>query len=385
MTKSLSNKFNKLPRYLFAEIDEMKRRIQNQGMDIINLSIGDPDQPTPPHIIDQLYKSSKEPKNHNYPPYNGIYEFRETIVSWFTKRFNVKLDPQTEILTLIGAKEGIFHSPLAFINSGDVVLIPNPGYPVYYGGTIFADGIPYFMPLLRKNNFLPDLSIIPQNILNKARIIFINYPNNPTTAIASIDFFKQLVEFCYKNNIIILHDNPYGEITLDDYVSPSILQVDGAKEISIEFHSLSKTYNMTGWRIGFAVGNKNLIKALTTIKENADSGVFIPIQYAGIEALSGPQECVLKMRNLYKERRDTFVEGAKKLNWDVIIPIATLYVWVPISYSSIKFSKMLLEKAGVVVTPGIGFGEYGEGYIRIALTADKERIQEAVERIKKVI
>lgn len=381
-----SNKFSQLPRYLFAEIDEMKREALKEKKDIIDLSIGDPDQPTFPHIIEALYEATKKPVNHKYPTYNGMQKFRETVALWFNQRFKVKLCPETEILTLIGAKEGLFHSPFAFINPGDMVLIPNPGYPVYYGATIFAGGIPHFMPLLRENNFLPDIENISKNILKKTKILFINYPNNPTTGVASYDFLKFLVEFCHRNKIIILHDTPYSEITFDDYISPSLLQLEGAKEITLEFYSFSKTYNMAGFRLGFVVGNKDLIRNLTRLKENTDSGVFQAIQYAGIEALTSSQKCVLKLKKIYEERRNTLLNGLKELNWEFIIPQATLYNWLPIpfQYSSLEFTKLLLEKVAIVTTPGIGFGEYGEGYIRIALTVNKERIKQAIERIKKI-
>jgi LL-diaminopimelate aminotransferase len=290
------------------------------------------------------------------------------------------------VLTLIGSKEGIGHLPLAFVNPGDIVLIPDPAYPVYLGGTLFAGGTPYRIPLLRANDFLPDLWKIPQSVLSSAKILYLNYPNNPTCAVASLDFFNQVVEFAYKANIIVCHDAAYTEVVFDGYKPPSFLQADGAKEVGVEFHSLSKTYNMTGWRIGFVVGNKEILQKLKKVKSNLDSGVFQAIQYAGIAALSGSQACVEEMRKIYKERRDILVDGLRKLGWEILKPKATFYLWiqVPKGYTSTLFASKLLKMAGIITTPGVGFGEYGEGYIRVALTVGREKLKEVVERMSKI-
>ncbi|MFH1612562.1 MAG: LL-diaminopimelate aminotransferase [bacterium] len=387
MCFSFSDKINHLPKYLFAQIDEIKKQVASKGINIINLGIGDPDIPTPSHIIDALIKSVQNPVNHQYPSYNGLLEFRKAVSFWFEKRFNIKLNPDQEIVSLIGSKEGIFHFPLAFINKEDIVLVPNPAYPVYKSGTIFAEGIPYMMPLLKENDFLPDLDVIPENIRNKAKIMFLNYPNNPTGAVASLEFFKKAVDFAHKYNIIIAHDNAYSEICFNNYKAPSIFQIDGSFDCAIEFHSLSKTYNMTGWRIGFAVGNKKLIKALGSVKENVDSGVFQPIQYAAITALTSSQDCIKQNINIYQKRREVVLSEFKKIGIEIELPKATIYLWIPVpnEKKSLEFCQNILEKTGVVFTPGIGFGEYGEGYFRISLTLDEVKLQEAISRIKNVL
>jgi len=382
----LSKKINSLPPYLFVEIDKAKRRTQAEGRDIIDLGVGDPDQPTPLHIIEKLYQAARDPATHRYTLDQGIPVLRQAIADWYKSRFSVELDPETEILPLIGSKEGIAHFPLAFLDTGDYSLVPDPSYPPYKGGTILAGGKPYLMPLRQVNAFLPDLKIIPLNILKKAKLMYINYPNNPTAATAESDFYKEIVKFASKNRIIVLSDLAYSEIVYDGYRPSSFLEVEGAKEFAIEFHSLSKTYNMTGWRIGWACGNARLISALAKIKSNIDSGIFSAIQLAGIIALEGPQQHIKSICRLYQERRDVLISGLNSLGWQATLPKATFYVWlkIPQKTDSIKFSKILLEKADIVVTPGVGFGKYGEGYIRIALTVSKERIIEAIERVKKV-
>ncbi|MCK4261729.1 LL-diaminopimelate aminotransferase [bacterium] len=379
-----ASRLNNLPPYLFAKIDEMKQKAMEEGVDIIDLGIGDPDLPTPGHIIQRLYEAAKDPANHRYASYNGLRELREAIAKWYERRFQVKLDPESEILPLVGSKEGIGHIPLAFINEGDIVLVPDPGYPVYRAGTVLSGGEPYFMPLLSQNGFLPDLSAISEEIARKAKLMFLNYPNNPTTATASEEFFREVVRFAQKFNIVICHDGAYSEVTFDGYRAPSFLEVEGAKEVGIEFHSLSKTYNMTGWRIGFAVGSREVLANLLRVKTNLDSGIFQAIQYAGIEALTGSEDETLKAVRVYRERRDTLVESLKELGWQPITPKATFYVWIPVpnGCTSMEFVSTLLRKAGIVTTPGVGFGEYGEGFIRVALTVPRERIKEAVERIR---
>lgn len=382
----LAERIKGLPKYLFAKIDEMKKEAMAKGIDIIDLGVGDPDLPTFEPIVKKLKEAVDNPENHRYPSYIGLLQFRQAVAGWYNKRFNVSLDPQSEVLSLIGSKEGIGHIHLAFINPGDIVLVPDPGYPVYKAGTVLAGGTPYLMPLLKENGFLPDLSSIPKDILDKAKLMFINYPNNPTAAVADREFFTEVIKFARENNIIICHDTAYSEMAYDGYKPLSFLEIEGAKEVGIEFHSLSKTYNMTGWRIGFAVGNKKILAGLGTIKTNLDSGIFQAIQYAGIEALTGPQDNVAKMNKIYQERRDVLVNGLKEIGLQVDFPKATFYVWitVPKKYNSADFTALLLEKAGVLSTPGNGFGEYGEGYVRMALTVDKKRLKEAVERIKKL-
>ncbi len=380
---SVAQRLSKLPPYLFAEIDRMKQEAIRRGMDIINLGIGDPDLPTPPHIVKRMQEASADPRNHQYPSYEGMLSFRQAVADWYSKRFGVALDPETEVLSLIGSKEGIGHIPLAFVDSGGIVLIPDPGYPVYQAGTVLAEGVPYFMPLTRERSFLPDLDAIPSEVLKKARILFLNYPNNPTAAVAPRAFFAEAVAFARKHRLILCHDAAYSEVAYDGYLPESILAVEGAKDVAIEYHSLSKTYNMTGWRIGFAVGCRKVLSGLGRIKTNLDSGVFQAVQEAAIAALSGPQECVEAMRAVYRERRDALVDGLTALGFAVEKPKATFYVWigVPKGHTSASFASALLSEVGIVMTPGTGFGRHGEGYIRAALTVDVSRVKEAVERI----
>lgn len=379
----VAQRLSKLPPYLFAEIDRLKQEAIRRGMDIVNLGVGDPDLPTPSHIIARMQEASADPRHHQYPSYEGMLSFRQTVADWYSKRFGVTLDPATEVLSLIGSKEGIGHIPLAFVDPGDIVLVPDPGYPVYQAGTVFAEGIPYFMPLRRERSFLPDLDAIPSEVLKKARIMFLNYPNNPTAAVASRAFFAEAVDFARRHRLILCHDAAYSEMAYDGYLPESLLAIEGAKDVAIEYHSLSKTYNMTGWRIGFAVGCREILSGLGRIKTNLDSGVFQAVQEAAITALNGPQECVEAMRAVYKARRDALVDGLTALGFTVDRPKATFYVWigVPNGYTSASFASVLLSEAGIVMTPGTGFGPSGEGYIRAALTVDVSRIQEAVQRI----
>jgi len=346
--------------------------------------IGDPDQPTPKHIIDELYKAAQDPANHKYALDAGLPRLREVIANWYKERFGVELDPVTEILPLIGSKEGIAHIPLAFTNPGDVSLIPDPCYPPYKSGTLFAGGEPYLMPLLAGNDFLPDFDIIDDQVLDRAKLLYLNYPNNPTAAMATKEFFDRVVEFSRSNNLIVCHDAAYSEMYYDDCQPLSFLQSDGAKEVGVEFHSLSKTYNMTGWRVAFAVGNSKVIEGLAKVKSNVDSGIFQAVQAAGIMALEGPQDYVEEMKQMYQARRDVLVDGLNSLGWKVAKPKATFYVWIPVppGYTSTELVRLLLEKTSIVTTPGVGFGPNGEGYIRMTLTVSKERLQEAVDRIK---
>ncbi|MDR3092671.1 MAG: LL-diaminopimelate aminotransferase [Endomicrobium sp.] len=381
-----NEKLKKLPPYLFIEIDRKKKEAIERGADIISLGVGDPDLPTPDHIIKSVQEAVTKPINHQYPFGSGLLSYRKAIVEWYKKRFKVDLSAD-EVCALIGSKEGIGHMHLGFINPGDVVLIPEPGYPVYNTGTIFTDGVPYFMPLLEKNGFLPDLDAIPADILKKAKLIFINYPNNPTAAVAPREFYLKLIEFAKKNNIIVAADAAYSEIYYDENEKPlSFLEFSGAKEVGVEFHSLSKTYNMTGWRIGWVCGNKDVVAGILKVKDNYDSGVFQAIQEAAITALTSSQECVKNSRKIYKERRDILVEGLRGLGWEVDLPKASFYVWakVPKGYTSSQTVSKLLDEAAIICTPGNGMGKSGEGYVRFALTVNVPRIKETVERISKI-
>jgi LL-diaminopimelate aminotransferase len=383
----LADRVRSLPPYLFASIDRMKQEAVSRGVDLIDLSIGDPDLPTPGHIIDALKNAADKPEYHRYPSYEGMLLFREAVAGWYYKRFNVDLDVNAEVISLIGSKEGIGHIPLAFINPGDVVLVPSPGYPVYPVGTVFAEGEPYLMPLREENDFLPDLSVIPDSVCKRAKLMFLNYPNNPTAAVCHRAFFEMAISFAEKNNIIICHDAAYSEIYYDGKRPLSFLELDGAKEVGIEFHSLSKTFNMTGWRIGFAVGNRDVIAGLGKIKTNLDSGVFEAIQDAGASAFKTSDNILSWIRNTYQERRDILFEGLTGLGFQLKRPEATFYLWakVPSGFNSTAFSAHLLETTGVLVTPGVGFGAPGEGYIRFALTQSAQRIEEAIDRIKNAL
>ena len=381
----VATRIKTLPPYLFAAIDEMKQKAIARGVDIINLGIGDPDLPTPTAIVESLGKAAKNPKHHQYPSYEGMLSFRKAVADWYKRRFNVTLDPASEVLTLIGSKEGIGHIPLAFVDPGDIVLVPSPGYPVYPVGTSFAGGVSHFMPLTKQNGFLPDLKAIPKDVAKKAKLMFLNSPNNPTSVIMNKDYFKRVVAFAQENQVIVRHDAAYSEIFYDGKPPASFMEVDGAKDVGIEFHSLSKTYNMTGWRIGFAVGHKQVLAGLGKVKSNLDSGCFQAIQEAGITALSLDDSVTDDLRKIYQERRDTLVPGLKQLGLEVDPPPAAFYIWVtvPKGYTSTSFTAHLLEKAGIVTTPGNGFGAPGEGYIRMTVCTTKERLAEAVGRIRK--
>ena len=378
-----AERLKRLPPYLFKEIDRKKEEVMARGVDIIDLGVGDPDLPTPSHIIEAMKDAVESPANHRYPSYSGMNEFKSAVAEWYKNRFRVDLDPGKETVSLIGSKEGIAHLPLAFINPGDVALVPSPAYPVYHIATMFAGGESYFMPLVSQNGFLPDLDSIPTEVAERARLMFINYPNNPTAAVADLEFFDRVVEFASKNKVLVCHDAAYTEMAFDGYRPPSFMEAEGARDVGIEFHSLSKTYNMTGWRIGFAVGNMEAIDGLGGIKSNIDSGVFQAVQMAGIKALREDQSCVKEMTEVYSRRRDMMVKGLKEAGFDVESPKATFYLWieVPKGYTSAQLATQLLEK-GVVVTPGNGFGEPGEGYFRMALTQKRDRLTEAIERIK---
>ncbi len=383
-----AERIKNLPPYLFVRIDEKVRALKEKGADIISLGMGDPDLPPPKHVIEALKKAAEDPKNLHYPTSVGLLEFRKAVSEWYKERFGLEFDPEKEIVSLIGSKEGLYYASASYVNPGDIGLAPDPGYPVYGIGISLAGGKPYYMPLKEKNSFLPDYSTIPEDILKKAKLLFINYPNNPTSATATREFFEETIELGKKYDILICHDNSYSEITLqEDYVPMSILEIKGAKDIAVEFHSVSKTFNMTGFRIGWVLGREDVVQAIGKIKSNIDSGIFEPIQHAAIAALRGPKDHIYKMREVYKKRRDLIIKWFKKLGWEIEPPKATIYVWakVPKGFTSMEFSEVLLERAHVIVTPGNGYGPSGEGYIRIALTATCERIEEAFQRIEKAL
>ena len=379
-----ADRLKALPPYLFKELDRQRDEVKSKGIDIIDLGVGDPDLPTPDHIIARLAESARDPENHRYPSYTGMGDFRAAVARWYDRKYGVGLKPNDEVVTLIGSKEGIAHLPLAFINPGDVALVPEPAYPVYHIGTLFAGGISHFMPLTAENGFKPDLSAIPADVAAKARVIFINYPNNPTGAVAGEDFYEEVIAFAKKHEIIVVSDAAYSEMSYDGYQPPSLLQVPGGREVGIELHSLSKTYNMTGWRIGWAAGRAEVVEGLGRVKSNIDSGAFQAVQWAGIEALEGDQSCVAEMREIYRQRREVLVSGLQEAGLKVQPPKATFYLWVgvPDGLTSAEFSTRVLAEAGVVCTPGNGFGPSGEGYIRMTLCETAERLKEAVGRIK---
>ncbi len=375
-----------LPPYLFAAIDDMKQRAMARGVDIINLGVGDPDLPTPAPIIERLREAAADPAHHQYPSYDGMLSFRTAVANWYKKRFHVTADPTSEVLTLIGSKEGIAHVPMAFIDPGDVVLVPSPGYPVYPVAAGFAGGTTYEMPLVKQHGFLPDLDAVPQNVLKRAKLMYLNSPNNPTSVIADVTFFQRVVDFAKAHHVIVCHDAAYSEIFYDGQRPPSFLEADGAMDVGIEFHSLSKTFNMTGWRLGFAVGRQEVIAGLGKVKSNVDSGVFQAIQEAGITALESDDQLTDGLRTIYQERRDVLVTGLRSLGLTFAPPSAAFYVWVevPEGFTSTSFTAHLLEHAGIVTTPGNGFGAPGEGYVRMTITTPQERLAEAVDRMKHV-
>jgi LL-diaminopimelate aminotransferase len=380
----LSKRISGLQPYIFAEIDRKVAEKRDEGVDIVDFGIGDPDLPTPSHIVDILCLEASKVENQRYPSYQGMPRFRRAAADWMYRRFGVELDPATEILALIGSKEGIAHLPIAFVDEGDIALVPDPAYPVYRTGVLFCGGRPVEVPLLEKNNFLPDLSDIGEETWRKAKIFFFNYPNNPTSAVADAGFFEDLVDYARKYDVLLAHDNAYSEITYDGYRAPSLMQIPGAREVGIEFHSLSKTYNMTGWRIGFAVGGKNIIEAFGRVKTNIDSGVFSAIQLAGIGALEGSQDCVQRNRETYQSRRDRLLSALRDIGWEASPPKGSLYVWmkVPSGFDSQSFTEELLERTGVVVAPGSAYGSCGEGYVRFSLTIPEDRLDEGVNRLR---
>lgn len=373
---------------IFSEMDDLRRNVEARGVNVINLGIGSPDQPPAAHVREALASAVREETNYGYTLTQGINELRQSIANWYRERFAVELDPMSEVLSLMGSQDGLAHIYTAFINPGDLALIPDPGYPIYTTGLLLAGGRKYPMPLTAKNNYLPDLSKIPVDIARKAKLMFLNYPNNPVAATADLEFFQQVVEFAQKFKIIVCHDNAYSELAYDGYKPPSFLQAKGAKDVGIEFHSVSKSYNLAGCRLGFVVGNPQVIQGLALVKSNIDYGVFKPIQVAAVAALEGSQEAVRKNASNYQRRRDVLVDGLAHCGWPMPKPKGSMFVWAPLPgkyISSYRFAVDLLEKAGVVVIPGVAFGEQGEGYVRIALVQEPEVLQEVVTRVAKFL
>lgn len=381
----IANRLKSIPPYVFAEIGKKAAAKAAQGVDIINLGIGDPDQPTPKHIVDAMHKAIDIPANHKYPPFGGTKEYREAAATWCHNRFGFEVNPESELTSLIGSKEGIHNIICAFVDPGDIVLVPDPAYPVYRTSTILAGGEPYFMPLTPANEFLADLDAIPADVARRAKLMFLNYPNNPTAAVANLDYYEKAVSFARKHDILLVHDLAYSEMTFDGYRAHSIFEVAGAKDIAIELHSLSKTYNMTGWRIGFAIGNQKAVKALAQLKSNIDTDVFRAVQVAAIAAFTGPTDHIDYCNKLYIERRDVAVAALRKLGWAVKPNKATFYMWLPVpaGQTAAEFSNKMLDEAGIVVPPGTAYGPCGEGFFRISLCTDKSRLKEAFERMEK--
>jgi LL-diaminopimelate aminotransferase len=379
----LSRRIENLPPYLFVEINRKIAEKRAKGEEVVSFAIGDPDIPTPPHIIKKLCEAAEDPANHRYPETEGLPELRQAIAGWYKKRFDVSLDADKEVLPLIGSKEGVAHIAFCFIDFRDVALVPDPAYPVYAISTMLASGNPYYMPLTEKNNFLPDLNAVPAYILQRAKLLWISYPNNPTSAVADLDFFNRVVEFARKHKLAVCHDGPYSEVAFDGYQPVSFMQAEGARELGVEFHSLSKTYNMTGWRIGMAVGNGVMIDALKRLKSNLDSGVPQAIQRAAIAALTGPQDCVKEHNDVYQRRRDLIIEVLNNIGLEAKPPKASLFIWakVPQGYSSVEFAADLLDKVGVAVTPGVGYGKHGEGYVRLSLTVPDATIVKGLSKL----
>jgi LL-diaminopimelate aminotransferase len=381
----IAKRIETLPPYLFAELDRKLEAKRAQGVDVISLGVGDPDLPTPDHIVEAMREAVRDPSTHRYPSYYGSLEFRTAVAAWYGRRFGVELDPETEVMALIGSKEGIGHIALAFVDPGDEALIPDPGYPVYGVSTRLAGGTPTSLPMTADSGFLPDLAAAP--VSDRTKTIWLNFPSNPTAAVADVPTFEHAVAFARDHDLLLLHDAAYSEITFDGYVAPSVLQVPGGKDVALEFGSASKFYNMTGWRIGWAAGSAAAIRALGIVKTNLDSGQFTAIQRAAIAALQGPADHLDQLRATYQRRRDLVVETLNGLGWDLKAPLGSCYVWVPVPDGdmSMSFSDRLLEVAGVFVAPGSGYGGGGEGYVRFSLTVPDERLAEAMERLGRAL
>jgi LL-diaminopimelate aminotransferase len=382
-----AQRISKLPPYLFAEMDRKVSEARARGADIISFGVGDPDLPTPPHVVEALAEAARDQTTHRYPSYTGMPELRAAIAAWYARRFSVELDPETQIQPLVGSKEGIFHLPVAFVDPGDVALIPDPGYAVYEVGTILAHGLPVGMPLLAENAFKPDFGSIAGDVWEKATVMWLNYPSNPTAATVDDTFFQRAVDVCREHDVLLAHDAAYTEITFDGYVAPSVLQAEGAMEGAVEFHSLSKTYNMTGWRIGWVAGAEPAIEAIKRLKTNVDSGIFNAVQRAGVAALEGPQDHLAKCIARYRKRRDLLCDALKSIGLVVEPPLGSIYVWAPVpeGHTSESFTTLLLDEAAVVVTPGTGFGPTGQGYVRLSLTVPDDRLVEGVDRVRRVL
>ncbi|MBI2095606.1 MAG: LL-diaminopimelate aminotransferase [Candidatus Omnitrophica bacterium] len=387
-----ANRLKRLPLYLFTIIDDLKRRARERGVDVIDFGMGSPDQPTPPHVVEKLCEAAHVTENHRYSRPDGDVEkrLRQAIAHSYQRSFHVTLDPSSEVLPLIGSKEGIAHLSLAYLNNDDIALVPNPAYPVHFNGVIMAGGILYNIPIVREKGFLPDLESIPREVVRMAKLMFISYPHNPTGAVCDLKFFEKVVHWAHGKNIIVAHDLTYSDIVYDGYKAPSFLQVKGARDFGIEFHTLSKSYNMAGWRIGYVVGNATILKTLAKTKSYLDFGIFRAVQEAAIAALEGPQDCVARMVKLYEERRNVLVDGLNAIGWPTDKPKATFYVWtrIPIKYSALtalEFATLLVDEIGVAVAPGTGFGDYGEGWVRFALVEDTERIKAALQKIKQLL
>jgi LL-diaminopimelate aminotransferase len=381
-----AQRLSRIPPYLFAEIDRKVQEKKRAGVDVISLGIGDPDLPTPERIVSVLQETAADPANHRYPSYFGLAELREGVASWYRQRFDVALDPASEILPTLGSKDGISHVPLALVDPGDVVLAPDPGYTVYVTGALMAGGEPYMMPLKAENHWLPDLDAIPAEVAERARLMWLNYPNNPTAAVADHAFLERAVEFCHEHGIVLCHDAPYSEIAFDGYRPLSLFEVHGAKDVGLEFHSLSKTYNMTGWRIGWVCGRADLVALIGQLKTNIDSGIFQAVQWAAVEALNGGEDETRAACEIYAGRHRRVADTLNSLGWSVKPPRATFYVWAPVpkGYDSIGFAGHVLDQVGVNITPGVGFGAHGEGYFRLSVTAPDARIDEAMTRLRQL-
>ncbi len=379
-----AQRIKSIPPYVFMELNKKVQAVTAKGIDVINLGRGDPDQPTPSHIVEAMREAVLDPANHHYPPYGGMTQYKQAIAEWMEKRYGIKVDPACEVTSLIGGKEGLHHTILSFVDPGDYNLIPDPAFPVYQTSTILAGGIPYYLPLTPENNFLPDLEAIPKAVLAKSKLLMLNYPHNPTAAVADLAYFEKVVHFAKKHNLLFCHDMAYPDMTFDGFKAPSALQVPGAKDVTLELHTLSKTFNMTGWRIGFAVGNAEAVQTVAALKSNIDTDIFQAIQVAAIAALKGPLDHIEYCNNLYAKRRDLVIRAFKELGWQVEPTKGTFYLWlkVPTGFKSWEFTYMLLEKTGVLVTPGPAYGPSGEGFFRLSLCLPEKRLQEAMDRLK---
>jgi LL-diaminopimelate aminotransferase len=379
-----ADRLQKLPPYVFARLDELKARAREQGLDLIDLGMGNPDGATPQPVVEAAVAAIQNPANHGYPPFEGTGSFRRTITKWYSRRYNVELDPESEALPLLGSKEGLAHFAIAYINPGDLVLVPSPAYPVLFRGPIIAGAKVHNIILKPENNWVIDLADIPDSVAEQAKILYFNYPSNPTGATAPREFYKDIVAFAHKHQILLVHDLCYAELAFDGYQPTSLLEIPGGKEIGVEFHTMSKTYNMAGWRVGFVVGNSKIIQGLRTLKTNLDYGIFSALQAAAETALQLPDSYLHEVQNRYRTRRDFMVEGLAKLGWNIPKPLAAMYLWVPCTpgMSSTDFALNVLQQTGVVVTPGNAFGPGGEGYVRISLIADCDRLGEALRRLK---